>query len=65
MCRRPGKASVLSARLLHLKALKKEISMTKTFIALLSIIILAGCSNTFDGAGRDVENAGEWVQDTF
>lgn len=39
--------------------------MTRTLIALLSILILTGCSNTFEGAGRDVENAGEWVQDTF
>lgn len=28
-------------------------------------VSLAGCSNTFDGAGRDMENMGEWVQDTF
>ncbi len=25
----------------------------------------AGCSNTFEGAGRDIEHAGEKVQDTF
>lgn len=26
---------------------------------------VAGCSNTFEGAGRDIEKAGEKVQDTF
>ncbi len=26
---------------------------------------VAGCSNTFEGAGRDIEHAGEKVQDTF
>ena len=26
---------------------------------------LAGCSNTLDGAGKDIERAGEKIQDTF
>lgn len=26
---------------------------------------VAGCSNTMEGAGRDIEKAGEKVQDTF
>ncbi len=43
--------------------------MTRPFVALLAIVMVcgfvSGCSNTFEGAGRDVENAGEWIQDTF
>lgn len=43
--------------------------MTRKFVTLMSLILMCGfiaaCSNTFDGAGRDVENAGKWVQDTF
>lgn len=43
--------------------------MSKLFLALTCVILagvsLSGCSNTLDGAGRDVEKAGEWVQDTF
>lgn len=39
--------------------------MKKT-IVLLSVImvtgLLAGCSNTAQGAGRDIENMGEWIQ---
>lgn len=42
--------------------------MYKT-IALLSIVMvigcLAACSNTANGAGKDIENMGEWMQDTF
>jgi predicted small secreted protein len=38
--------------------------MTLTCLILVSAF-LSACSNTFEGAGRDVENAGEWVQDTF
>ncbi len=38
-------------------------------IAALALIILTlsvtACSNTFDGLGRDVERAGEKIQDTF
>ena len=26
---------------------------------------VAGCANTLDGAGRDIEHAGEKVQQTF
>ena len=26
---------------------------------------VTGCSNTFEGAGRDIEHAGEKIQDTF
>ena len=42
--------------------------MQKT-IALLSLIMVIGllsaCGNTAEGAGRDVENMGEWMQNTF
>lgn len=34
-------------------------------ILFLTSITLGGCSNTFDGAGRDIQGAGEWMQDTF
>lgn len=40
--------------------------MTKYFmLALLAVstIGLSACENTFHGAGRDIENAGESVQD--
>lgn len=39
-----------------------KIILTASFIALLG---LSGCSNTFEGAGRDIEGAGEWIQNTF
>ncbi len=28
-------------------------------------LAVAGCSNTFDGVGRDLEKAGEKIQETF
>lgn len=31
----------------------------------LSALALAGCSNTFDGAGRDIEKAGQNIQRNF
>lgn len=34
-------------------------------MALLSSLALAGCSNTVDGMGRDLENAGQGIQRTF
>lgn len=39
-----------------------KIILTASFIALLG---LNACSNTFEGAGRDIEGAGEWIQNTF
>ncbi len=37
------------------------------YVLCLSLIMTAtlasGCSNTFHGAGQDIENMGEWVQD--
>ena len=34
-------------------------------IAMVTLLGLSGCSNTLEGIGRDVENAGEKIQDTF
>ncbi len=34
-------------------------------ILLLGTVMLGACSNTLDGAGRDIERAGEKVQQTF
>lgn len=31
----------------------------------LSALSLSGCGNTLEGAGRDISNAGGWIQDTF
>ena len=39
-----------------------KILMLSAFIGAIS---LSGCANTFDGAGRDIQGAGEWIQDTF
>jgi predicted small secreted protein len=48
--------------------IRKLTNMQKT-IALLSFIMvigfLSGCANTAQGAGRDIENMGEWVQESF
>lgn len=39
------------------------------FLAISCLIMvigaLSGCANTVQGAGRDIENMGQWVQDTF
>lgn len=41
----------------------------KNIIICLSLIVfsasLGACANTFDGAGRDIERAGEKIQNTF
>ena len=43
--------------------------MPKAFIysTIFSIAFfsLAACANTFQGAGEDIENAGEYIQDVF
>lgn len=31
-------------------------------LMIMVIIALSGCSNTADGAGKDIENMGRWVQ---
>lgn len=33
-----------------------------TILALMAVATLPACSNTFHGAGEDIENAGESVQ---
>lgn len=47
----------------------KGFSPMKTKLVLASLLIavlgLSACTNTFHGAGKDMEDAGEWVQDTF
>ncbi len=39
--------------------------MKKTIIMIVAVMALAGCSNTFDGAGKDIEKAGQKIQETF
>lgn len=39
--------------------------MTRIFSALLVLMTLSACANTFRGAGEDIENAGEYIQDVF
>ena len=34
-------------------------------LLIMVIGVLSGCANTAQGAGRDIENMGEWIQDTF
>lgn len=31
----------------------------------LSVLLLGGCGNTFEGVGRDLEEWGKTLQDTF
>jgi len=38
----------------------KNISLT-----IMAFFILSACANTLDGAGRDIERAGEKIQETF
>ncbi len=42
--------------------MKKSIAF---LVIIMLIPVLAGCSNTANGAGRDIENWGEWMQNTF
>ena len=42
--------------------------MQKLIASLLMIMVigaLSGCSNTAEGAGKDIEHMGQWMQDTF
>lgn len=43
--------------------------MRRKFVILLSLGIatlsLSACANTFNGAGKDMENMGRTMQDTF
>lgn len=38
-----------------------------SFILALFIltVFLSGCSNTWDGAGKDLSGAGRWLEETF
>ncbi len=39
---------------------------TTALIALmLAVLTVAGCSNTLNGAGEDIEHAGRTIQNTF
>ncbi len=41
--------------------------MKKYIVLLVSVMVIAlqtGCENTANGAGRDIEKMGKWVQDT-
>ena len=39
--------------------------MKKIVLCLFALTVLAGCSNTLDGAGRDIQKAGEKISDAF
>lgn len=39
--------------------------ITTGFVFGILTLSLTACSNTFDGFGRDMENAGRKVQETF
>ena len=39
--------------------------MRRLLLALTCLVVLTGCSNTLHGAGRDIEKAGEAIQDAF
>ncbi len=41
----------------------KKILMIVSVLAMSGLV--AGCANTLDGAGKDIEGAGEKVQETF
>lgn len=34
-------------------------------LLLVAAVGVTGCTNTFDGMGRDIENAGQTIQQTF
>jgi predicted small secreted protein len=35
------------------------------FLCLIAALSFAACSNTFNGAGADIEKAGQKIQETF
>ena len=39
--------------------------MKNIALMFLATITLVACSNTLDGAGRDIEKAGQKISDTF
>jgi len=42
-----------------------KFSSLAIIFSMLLGLALGGCSNTFDGAGKDIERAGQAVQRTF
>lgn len=43
-------------------AIHSKIFLMTLFLALMAV---SGCSNTLDGAGRDMKGMGTWIEDTF
>lgn len=39
--------------------------MKRLILSLAVLVSLSACSNTLDGAGRDLERAGQSIQKTF
>ncbi|MEM6780903.1 MAG: entericidin A/B family lipoprotein [Pseudomonadota bacterium] len=39
--------------------------MPRLCLSLFLVLGLSACANTFSGVGKDVENAGEYIQDVF
>lgn len=39
--------------------------MNFVIASLAALLFLGACSNTLDGAGRDIQHAGQKIQDTF
>lgn len=39
--------------------------MKSKILSLFVLIALSACANTLDGAGRDIEKAGQAIQKTF
>lgn len=39
--------------------------MVLAFVLVCSVAALSGCSNTLDGAGRDISKAGDKISETF
>lgn len=34
-------------------------------VLIMVTVSVTGCENTAEGAGRDIEGMGQWMQDTF
>lgn len=44
---------------------QKPYNICNLFVIMLTIMCLTGCANTLEGIGRDIEHAGEKIQETF
>lgn len=42
----------------------RKLTMTVIFLC-VAVLAVSACSNTFDGAGRDIEHVGQVISDTF